>query len=149
VKAFGVLFCSSILLAGCGVARTSYHVATAPVTIVHRQFQGRSQTTTTTTTSASSDVDVPGRSVAGPSSTPPRQVVTQTPPTNRNQPAQARFSASSRATNPSEFPVAKAVPGKPGYVYSPYDSSKYVDVSGYTPGSKVKDPYAQKIFIVP
>jgi hypothetical protein len=45
--------------------------------------------------------------------------------------------------------VAKAVPGKPGYVYSPYDSSKYVDVSGYTPGSKVKDPYAQKIFIVP
>jgi hypothetical protein len=45
--------------------------------------------------------------------------------------------------------VARAVPGKPGYVYSPSDSSKYVDVTGYIPGSKVKDPYVQKIFIVP
>ena len=53
------------------------------------------------------------------------------------------------AANQSEFPVAKSVPGKPGYVYSPYDQSKYVDVSGYTPGSKVKDPYTQKIFVVP
>ena len=49
----------------------------------------------------------------------------------------------------TEFPVGKPVPGKPGYVYSPYESGKYVDVGGYAPGSKVKDPYAQKIFIVP
>jgi len=56
----------------------------------------------------------------------------------------------SRITSPpAQFPVARVVPGKPGYVYSPYDSSKYVDVTGYTPGSKVKDPYVQKIFIVP
>jgi hypothetical protein len=41
------------------------------------------------------------------------------------------------------------VEGKPGYVYSPFDPGKYVDVSGYTPGSKVKDPYSGKIFLVP
>ena len=36
-----------------------------------------------------------------------------------------------------------------GYVYSPFDPGKYVDVSGYAPGSKVKDPYSGKIFKVP
>jgi hypothetical protein len=48
-----------------------------------------------------------------------------------------------------DFPTAKPVEGKPGYVYSPFDPGKYVDVSGYTPGSKVKDPYSGKIFLVP
>jgi hypothetical protein len=148
VKALGVLFCGGLLLVGCGVARntavTSYHVATAPVTIVRRQFSDQPPQTAAT----SSDVDVPGRPVAVPSPTPPRRTVAETSAPqrmNRSQP-----SASPRAaTNQSEFPVAKPVPGKSGYVYSPYDSSKYVDVSGYTPGSKVKDPYTQKIFIVP
>jgi hypothetical protein len=49
----------------------------------------------------------------------------------------------------SEFPTAKRVPNKPGFVFSPSDPSKYVDVSGYPPGSKAKDPYSGKIFIVP
>ena len=50
----------------------------------------------------------------------------------------------------SEFPTAKPVPGKPGYVFSPFDpKGRYVDVSGYTPGSKVKDPWTDKIFVVP
>jgi len=48
------------------------------------------------------------------------------------------------------FPTAKAVPGKPGYVFSPFDAKgRYVDVSGYPPGSKAKDPWTDKIFIVP
>ena len=42
------------------------------------------------------------------------------------------------------------VPGKPGYVFSPFDASGgYVDVTGYTSGQKVKDPYSGKIFLVP
>jgi hypothetical protein len=42
------------------------------------------------------------------------------------------------------------VPGKPGYVFSPFDpSGGYVDVNGYSPGQKVKDPYSGKIFLVP
>jgi hypothetical protein len=48
-----------------------------------------------------------------------------------------------------EFPTARPVEGKSGFVYSPFDPSKYVDVSGYAPGSKVKDPYSGKIFLVP
>jgi hypothetical protein len=48
------------------------------------------------------------------------------------------------------FPTAKAVPGKPGYVSSPFDTKgRYIDVHGYPPGSKVKDPWTDKIFIVP
>ena len=39
------------------------------------------------------------------------------------------------------FPTAKTVPGKPGYVFSPFDTKgRYIDVRGYPPGSKVKDP---------
>src|SRR5262245_6832989 len=49
----------------------------------------------------------------------------------------------------SEFPIAKPVPNKPGFVFSPSDPSKYVDVSGYPSGSKAKDPYSGKIFTVP
>ena len=52
-------------------------------------------------------------------------------------------------TATSVFPVAKRVPNKPGFVFSPSDPSKYVDVSGYPSGSKAKDPYSGKIFTVP
>src|SRR5438552_18616008 len=60
-------------------------------------------------------------------------------------------SPSTRASSTKlEFPIAKSVPGNPGYVFSPFDTSgRYVDVSGYTSGSKVKDPWTDKIFIVP
>jgi hypothetical protein len=54
------------------------------------------------------------------------------------------------ATTQTQFPTAKPVPGKPGYVFSPFDpSGGYVDVTGYTSGQKVKDPYSGKIFLVP
>jgi len=46
--------------------------------------------------------------------------------------------------------VAKPVPGKQGLVFNPFNSNgAYIDVSGYAPGSKVKDPDSQKIFVVP
>lgn len=55
----------------------------------------------------------------------------------------------STTTTISQFPTARRVPNKPGFVFSPSDPSKYVDVSGYPSGSKAKDPYSGKIFTVP
>lgn len=144
----GVLFCG-LVLTGCGPARVvrtaavaSYHVATAPVKVARWALKDRSEPPTQTT---NTDVDVPGHPVITPSPQPKQRTATTT-----SGGAKSKTATTSRTTPPqTPFPVAKPVPGKPGYVYSPYDSSKYVDVSGYTSGSKVKDPYVQKIFIVP
>jgi hypothetical protein len=54
------------------------------------------------------------------------------------------------AAQSSAYPYARPVPGKPGYVFSPYDTKGgYVNVIGYNRGDMVKDPYSGKIFLVP
>jgi hypothetical protein len=151
VKALNLILFCGVLLTGCGPARvvrtaavTSYHVATAPVKVARWALKDRSKPPSTQTTT-DTDVDEPGRQVMTSSSQPRQREVTTTA-----SDVKSKSITTARTTPPqAQFPVAKAVPGKPGYVYSPYDSSKYVDVTGYTPGSKVKDPYVQKIFIVP
>jgi len=138
------------LLAGCrsahDVAETSYQTATAPNNIVSPQPGGT--TTTVTTTNPNTNLAGPPSAVSSPQSVPPPPVSENTtstyteqrrPPATEPRPAPAAV----------DFPTAKPVEGKPGYVYSPFDPSKYVDVSGYAPGSKVKDPYSGKIFLVP
>lgn len=50
---------------------------------------------------------------------------------------------------PGDVPTARAVPGKPGYVYSPKDPKKIISVEGLRPGSKAKDPDTGEIFRVP
>jgi hypothetical protein len=49
------------------------------------------------------------------------------------------------------LPYATPVPGKPGFVFSPYDGANkgYIDVRGFPPGTEVKDPYSGKSFLVP
>jgi hypothetical protein len=51
----------------------------------------------------------------------------------------------------SEFPIAKRVPEKPGFVYNPYDptAKRLLDVTGKPSGTKIKDPSTGKMFIVP
>src|SRR3954468_3922316 len=57
--------------------------------------------------------------------------------------------ASPRNGAKGDYPYGIRVPNKPHLVESPYSPGKYVDVEGFAPGTEVKDPYTQKIFLVP
>ncbi len=147
------LLIATVLLAGCGTTRNvavssyhvtrdvavgSYRVATAPV---HYALKGRGKPKMVgTTDTTSSDVTEPGHPVSAPQDV--RRETTQQNP-KPSSPAHTSYPQ-------TQFPTAKAVPEKPGYVFSPFDSSgRYVDVSGYASGTKVKDPWTDKIFVVP
>ena len=169
---------AAVLLAGCGTTRhvavSSYHVtrdvavgsyrvATAPVHYALRRHSDE-PTMVGTTDAITSDVTEPGHPVPSTQVASPQRrqksdtARTESPskktrsvapsePTRPETTSPPQVQASSTSTT---FPTAKAVPDKPGYVFSPFDSSgRYVDVSGYTPGTKVKDPWTDKIFIVP
>lgn len=167
----------TVLLAGCGttthVAKTSYHVtrdvavgsyrvATAPVHYALKRHNNE-PTMIGTTDAVRSDVTQPGHPAsttqAASTSQPRKKVDTtssqkssKTPPVAYSETTQPepRTSQPAQPSSSTAFPTAKAVPDKPGYVFSPFDSSgRYVDVSGYASGTKVKDPWTDKIFVVP
>jgi hypothetical protein len=162
------LLIATVLLAGCGTTRNvavssyhvtrdvavgSYRVATAPV---HYALKGRSKPKMVGT---SSDVTEPGYPVATSQAASAPQHRSKVQMENsqssaRTTPQDQQNPKPSSPAHPSypqtQFPTAKAVPEKPGYVFSPFDSSgRYVDVSGYASGTKVKDPWTDKIFVVP
>ena len=156
-----IFLLGAIILSGCrtahDVAVSSFRVIDAPANYVRRHIEGQNETTTTTTTTVSSDaVTTPGRTVTtAPSQNSPRSSAKPSA-TPRSSPAtvtEKSRPSPSPSRNPStqaQYPTAKPVPGKPGYVFSPFDpSGGYVDVNGYTSGQKVKDPYSGKIFLVP
>ena len=135
-------------VASCGLVRSSYHAATAPIRMV-RGGNGSHPPPT--------DVTNPGHPIApSPTPTAAKKRATRNQPVVKASPSPAvppKTTAAAK-TPPAnagspQFPTAKPVPNKPGYVFSPSDPGKYVDVSGYAPGSKVKDPYSGKIFLVP
>src|SRR5713101_1971083 len=67
-----------------------------------------------------------------------------------NRPSAKPSPSPQKSASATQFPVARPVPGKPGLVFNPFNASGgYIDVSGYAPGSRVKDPDSQQIFIVP
>jgi hypothetical protein len=52
---------------------------------------------------------------------------------------------------PANIPTAKQVPGRPGFVYNPYDPKPdaIFDVRGQTHGATVRDPASGKLFVIP
>jgi hypothetical protein len=151
--AAGTLILSVLVLAGCratqDVVETSYHVATAPVHLVHRAVSGDDNPPS----AVASDVTNPGRPVAATSTTPSRQLASESRSSSQSSESPKTHASPPPTRNAgaqSQFPTAKPVPGRAGLVYNPYDpNGGFIDVSGYAPGSKVKDPDSQKIFIVP
>ena len=137
MRLMGLVFVAFSLI-GCGIGRT----VTSPFRYVFHSPEPAPASNT-------SDVAHPGRPLPVPSATPraasrksikPSPSASQKPTTKKTAPTAAK----------PQFPVAKPVPGKPGLVFNPFKpNGGYIDVSGYAPGSKVKDPESQKIFIVP
>jgi hypothetical protein len=67
--------------------------------------------------------------------------------TDRSAPAPQPKPAASEA---KDLPVGEKVPGKEGFLYSPYTPARsLVDVVGIPSGTKVRCPYTRKIFRVP
>lgn len=76
--------------------------------------------------------------------TPPAPDSTPTPPVTPAPPAPEPPKPA------AELPFGKPVPGKKGFVTSPFDGSAgIIDVRDIAPGTKVRDPYTGKVFRVP
>src|ERR1700759_4045859 len=110
-------FLGAIFFAGCHTAEkvgvTTFHVIDTPAKYIRDRVDHNETTTTTTTPTDTgvSDVATPGHPA---SSSPPQTADHTAKTTSADSP--------SRPTNPSgasstatQFPTAKAVPGKPGY----------------------------------
>lgn len=162
-RAGGTFLLLATAFCGCrtaeNVAETSAAVVTAPAHFVSKKLRGDEATTTETTDTTIYETQPVETLPPPPQPTPVRspRAITAAATASSSSPAAAATPrpslsprVSSTTTTATQFPVAKPVPGKPGYVFSPYDpNGGYVDVTGYASGSKVKDPYSQKIFLVP
>lgn len=81
---------------------------------------------------------------------------TSTPPASGGSSTTSTTSTTTTSTPPGpagspSYPKGIPVPGKPGFVTSPYTKPDqgYVDVRGYPPGMEVTDPYTGGVFLVP
>jgi len=161
-----ILVLSIVVFASCtatrNVAVSTFRVLDTPHRYIRERIDPETTTTMTTTTTQTSDVVTPGRPVettraktrsrppsvgsGAPSNTgaprPPRSSTARTQPKTPSAPPRAPATA-------TQFPTAKPVPGRPGYVYSIDPKGGIVDVTGYKPGDKAKDPYTQQVFVVP
>jgi hypothetical protein len=156
----------SLGMTACGVVHDtavgSYEVATAPFRLFHHSTPTPTPVppppppSPTPAHKTSQHASPRPKSSASPSPKGTPHAKSQASPSPAKQASPSAKSESAASASPAQrpaqsvvFPTAKPVPDKPGYVFSPSQPTKYVDVSGYAPGSKVKDPYSGQIFIVP
>ncbi|MGV3663488.1 MAG: hypothetical protein ACO1TE_25170 [Prosthecobacter sp.] len=111
-----------------------------------RYFDGANMVDPATVQAPDPNAPVPGTSGAplppnpGGTTAPPPVVVT--PPTPQTPPAPPPA--------PAEIPYASRIPGKPGFVKSPFDpNGQAIDVRDFQSGQKAKCPYTGKVFRVP
>jgi hypothetical protein len=92
--------------------------------------------------------DAPVSAEQPPAPNPP---ATPTPTPTAPQPIVRPASVPSDTKNKKrDIPYGIPVPGKPGFVTSPYAPKQgLVDVRGFPSGTEVKDPYTGKIFLTP
>ena len=122
-----------LFLAGCSDTDTQPPKKHAGVASTDTQFTTNSATTNTLPPTDPSLVDTNAATNPVAGATNPFATPTPVP-----------------AAPAGDLPYGTPVPGKPGFVTSPYaPTAGYVDVHGFPPSSEVKDPYSGKIFLVP
>jgi hypothetical protein len=105
----------------------------------------------TTVATSKSVLSVSGTATFSKSQGAPAVTKTAAPTAPIQAQATPQPAAASSSTQQTELLTAKPVPGKPGFVFNPFDpnSKVYLDVRGIAPGTKVRDPSSGKSFIVP
>ncbi|MCB1243447.1 MAG: hypothetical protein KDN04_11995, partial [Verrucomicrobiae bacterium] len=68
----------------------------------------------------------------------------------KDKPARPPTSPAPQSLKESDLPYGTAVPGRPGFVNSPFAAKhQLVDVTGLPAGMEVKCPYSGKLFRIP